>query len=48
MRLRWFLLGIAVGLAIAPARARAAWPMIRDRLASAIDAVLRLGVDASP
>jgi hypothetical protein len=47
MRLRWFLLGILVGLALAPAPGRAAWRMIRDWLAYAIDAALRLGVDAS-
>jgi hypothetical protein len=47
MRLRWFTLGLLVGLALAPANGRATWRMIRDRLAGAIDAVLRLGIHAS-
>jgi hypothetical protein len=47
MRLRWFLLGVLAGLALAPADGRATWRMIRDRLAGAIDAALRYGSDAS-
>jgi hypothetical protein len=47
MRLRWFLLGLLTGLALAPASGRATWRKIRDRLAGAIDAALRLGIDAS-
>jgi hypothetical protein len=47
MRLRYFILGVGVGLALAPADGRTAWRMLRDRIAQAIDQVLRLGVGAS-
>jgi hypothetical protein len=47
MRLRWFVLGVLVGLALAPADRRTAWRMLRDRLARAIDLALRVGVGAS-
>lgn len=48
MRLRYFLLGLLAGLALAPAAGRETWRMLRDRLAAAIDAVLRVGVEARP
>jgi hypothetical protein len=48
MRARWFAFGVLVGLALAPAGGRAVWRMLRDKLAGAIDAVLRFGVDTSP
>jgi hypothetical protein len=49
MRLRYFLLGLLLGLALAPASSRAIWRMFRDGLATAIDAALRIGTDsASP
>jgi hypothetical protein len=41
MRTRWFLLGVIVGLALAPAAGRATWRMARDQLARAIDSALR-------
>ena len=47
MRLRWFLFGALVGLALAQADARTSWRMARDGLARAIDRALRIGVDAS-
>jgi hypothetical protein len=47
MRLRWFILGLLAGLAIARADGRTTWRALRDRLAGAIDAALRLGTDAS-
>ena len=47
MRARWFVLGVLVGLALAPADGRTTWCMARDMLARAIDAMLRLGIDAS-
>jgi hypothetical protein len=45
MRLRYFLLGLLVGLALAPGSGRATWRMFRDGLATAIDAALRIGTD---
>ena len=47
MRFWFFLLGLLVGLAIAPARGAETWRLLRDRLASAIDAALRLGISSS-
>jgi hypothetical protein len=44
MRLRYFLLGLLAGLALAPAAGRDTWRICRDRLAAAIDAALRIGV----
>lgn len=43
-RLRYFLLGLLVGLALAPARGQDARRMLRDRLAATLDALLRSGV----
>ena len=45
MRVPCFLLGVLVGLALAPASGRPTWHMLRDRLAGAIDAALRVGLD---
>ena len=45
MRLRYFLLGLLVGLALAPASGRATWRMFRDGLAATIDAALRIGAE---
>jgi hypothetical protein len=42
MRARYFLLGLLVGLLCAPASGRQIWRRLRDRLAAAIDALLRL------
>lgn len=42
MRARYFLLGLLVGLLLAPASGRHMWRHLRDRLATAIDALLRL------
>ena len=42
MRARYFLLGLLVGLLFAPASGRQIWLRLRDRLATAIDALLRL------
>jgi len=42
MRARYFLLGMLVGLLLAPASGRQLWLRLRDRLASTIDALLRL------
>jgi hypothetical protein len=47
MHVRWFAFGVLVGLILAPASGRATWRMLRDKLARAIDAVLRLGIDTS-
>jgi hypothetical protein len=47
MRLRWFCLGVLVGIALAPADGRTTWHMIRDQLARMIDALLRFGSTAS-
>ena len=41
MRARFFLLGVLVGLLLAPAGSRELWLRLRDNLAAAIDAVLR-------
>lgn len=41
MRLRVFLIGVLVGLALAPASGRATWRRLRDRLAHTIDRALR-------
>ena len=45
MPARWFLLGVLAGLALAPADGRTTWRLARDKLARAIDAALRLGLD---
>jgi hypothetical protein len=42
MRARYFLLGLLVGLLFAPASGRQLWLRLRDQLAGAIDALLRL------
>jgi hypothetical protein len=42
MRARYFLLGVLVGLLLAPASGRQIWRRLRNQLASAIDALLRL------
>lgn len=47
MRFWFFLLGVLVGLAIAPARGRETWRLLRDRLATTIDAALRVGFGSS-
>jgi hypothetical protein len=44
MRLVFFLLGLLVGLAIAPARTGGAWRVLRDALARAIDTALAVGL----
>ena len=42
MRARYFLLGLLVGLLLAPASGRQIWRRLRDQLAAAIDTLLRL------
>ena len=42
MRARYFLLGLLVGVLLAPASGRQIWWWLRDQLASTIDALLRL------
>lgn len=42
MRARYFLLGLLVGLVLAPASGREIGRRLRDQLAAAIDALLRL------
>ncbi|HJZ47047.1 MAG TPA: hypothetical protein VKE41_07765 [Roseiflexaceae bacterium] len=42
MRARFFLLGVLVGLLLAPANGRETWRRLRDNLAATIDAMLRL------
>ena len=42
MRARYFLFGLLVGLLLAPASGRQLWRRFRDRLAAAVDALLRL------
>jgi hypothetical protein len=42
MRVRYFVLGLLVGLLLAPASSRQIWWRLRDQLAAAIDALLRL------
>jgi len=41
MRARYFLLGLLIGLLLAPASGRQMWLRLRDQLAAAIDALLR-------
>jgi hypothetical protein len=48
MRVRSFLLGLLIGLALALADRPALWRLLRDRLASGIDAVLRIGIAPAP
>jgi hypothetical protein len=48
MRVRSFLLGVLIGLALAPVDWRVSWRLLRDRLAGAIDAALRMGVPRPP
>ena len=43
MRVRAFLAGVAMGLLLAPASGRDTWKRLRNSLAAAIDAVLRIG-----
>jgi hypothetical protein len=42
MRARYFLLGLVIGLLLAPASGRQLWRQLRDQLAALIDALLRL------
>jgi hypothetical protein len=42
MRARFFLLGLLVGLLLAPASGREIWSRLRNLLAAAIDAALRM------
>jgi hypothetical protein len=42
MPARFFLLGMAIGLLLAPASGRELWLRSRDRLAATIDRLLRL------
>ncbi len=42
MRARYFLLGLLIGLLLAPASGRQIWLRLRDQLAAVIDALLRL------
>jgi hypothetical protein len=42
MRARYFLLGLLVGLLLAPASGRQIWRRLRDQQAAAIDTLLRL------
>ncbi len=44
MRLRYFLLGLVVGLVLAPASGHETWRTLRNRLAAALDAALRVGM----
>jgi hypothetical protein len=41
MRVRYFLIGMLVGLLLAPASGRQLWQRLRDQLATTIDALLR-------
>jgi hypothetical protein len=47
MRLGFFLLGLLIGMLCAPARGSEIVRQLRDRLAMAIDAVLRIGVSGA-
>ena len=42
MRARYFLLGLLVGLLLAPASGRQIWWRLRDQLAFTIDTLLRV------
>jgi hypothetical protein len=42
MRARYFLLGVLVGLLLAPASGSQSWRQLRDQLVTVIDALLRL------
>jgi len=42
MRARYFLLGLLLGLLLAPASGSVLWRRLRDQLAFGIDALLRL------
>ena len=46
MRARYFLLGLLVGLLLAPASGHQLWMRLRDQLAFAIDSLLRLAAPA--
>lgn len=46
MRLRWFLIGMLMGLLLAPGSRSDTWRRLRDGLARTIDAGLRIGVAA--
>jgi hypothetical protein len=45
MRARWFVFGLLVGLALAPANVQTTWRLARDKIARAIDMALRFGLD---
>ncbi|MBK9714839.1 MAG: hypothetical protein IPO81_26620 [Kouleothrix sp.] len=47
MRARFFLLGLLIGLAIAPASGRGTWQLLRNGLATGIDRALRIGITPS-
>lgn len=47
MRLRYFMLGVLVGLLCTPSRSRETVRHLRDALATTIDAVLRVGVSGA-
>jgi hypothetical protein len=47
MRVRCFLLGVLVGLLLAPAGSRELWRRLRDTLAAAIDAGLSVAASRS-
>jgi len=47
MRASCFLLGLVIGLLLAPASGRQLWRRLRDQLAAAIDALLRLAAPVS-
>ena len=44
MRLRFFLLGVVVGMLCAPAGSRETLRRLRDALATTLDALLRIGL----
>ncbi|MEO7912622.1 MAG: hypothetical protein ABIV47_23480 [Roseiflexaceae bacterium] len=46
MRVRSFLIGLLVGLLLAPSSGRQLWLQLRNRLAGTIDALLRLAAPA--
>ena len=48
MRAGYFLLGLVLGLLLAPASGRQLRRRLRDRLAAAIDALLRLAAPREP
>ena len=48
MRVGYFLLGLVLGLLLAPASGRQLLRRLRDRLAATIDALLRLAAPREP